>query len=88
MQLPNTICVRNCRRASMQWIHARYLANPQSWLMMASQELADVLNAELRCLKVHELYIGIARVSVGQNSVQADATASRRWYAIRSPERR
>ena len=32
---------------------------------MASQELADALNAELRCLKVHELYIGMKPESPG-----------------------
>ena len=32
---------------------------------MASQELADALNAELRCLKVHELYVGMKPESPG-----------------------
>lgn len=32
---------------------------------MATQELADTLNAELRCLKVHELYIGMKPESPG-----------------------
>ncbi len=32
---------------------------------MASQELADALNAELRCLKVHELHVGMKPESPG-----------------------
>ena len=32
---------------------------------MASQELADALNAELRSLKVHELYVGMKPESPG-----------------------
>ena len=32
---------------------------------MASQELADALNAELRCLKVHELFVGMKPESPG-----------------------
>lgn len=32
---------------------------------MASQELADALNTELRCLKVHELYVGMKPESPG-----------------------
>lgn len=58
-----------CRKlqACIDGMDARAISRKSTELSrtMASQELADALNAELRSLKVHELYVGMKPVSPG-----------------------
>ncbi len=59
------LCAR--LQASINVMDTRAISRKSTELSrtMASQELADALNAELRCLKVHELYVGMKPESPG-----------------------